>query len=60
MINDKILKIWEEEYAQDFIIDLDVKLETYELKHTTTDIIKVWQYLDLNNMNLENYLFTKY
>ena len=60
MINDRILKVWEEEYAEDFLINLDVSLETYELKSTTDDIIKVRQYLDLNDMNLENYLFTKY
>jgi len=60
MENDKITKVWESEFAKDFIINLDVKLETYWLWNTTTDIIKIRQYLDLNDINLENYLFNKY
>ena len=59
-INDKVYDIWLDELSEWFIDRLEIELEIQELDISTTNLVIVRQAMDVNNYNLENYLFTKY
>ena len=58
MINDKIYYVREKEYSKWFIDYLNIKIEQEWLSNKTHDLVKLFQLIELDNLEL--YLRNKY
>lgn len=59
-MNDKIYETRIDYFSKDFMSMIAIKLENNGLEVSTTNILRVWQELDLNDYNLEKNLFDRY
>ena len=60
MDNDLIYMKWSYNMKQFFLKELDKQIKDINSSWTFTGIIDALQCIDMNNRNIENYLFNKY